>query len=163
MNSGVAVVNKIIAENASVGFPGPAPLVAQKHPPAGATTQPTRHHVFCHRRLRNLESQLEQFAVDPRRTPEEIGPAHRFDQTDQLGVQRRPPRPALSFPPPPAPPKPLWMEFLIGTPFATPPGPPLKSRESSRHHSLQMHRINIGALRHSDADGHTGQKIKPVV
>ena len=31
---------------------------------------------------------LEQFAVEPRRTPQKIGPAHLSDQTHQLGIRR---------------------------------------------------------------------------
>jgi hypothetical protein len=49
------------------------------------------HHVLGDRRLADLDTELEQFAVDPRRAPERVGAAHLPNQVTNLALHRRPP------------------------------------------------------------------------
>ncbi len=51
-------------------------------------------HVLGDARLSDLKPQLEQFAVDARRTPKQILRAHLPDQRAQFRLDRRSPSPA---------------------------------------------------------------------
>jgi hypothetical protein len=57
-------------------------------------------HVLGDARLRDLKPELEQFAVDARRTPKPILPAHLPDQRTQFRRDRRSPSPATRLPTP---------------------------------------------------------------
>jgi hypothetical protein len=50
--------------------------------------------------LRDLKPELEQFAVDARRTPKQILPAHLADQRAQFRLDRRSPSPSTRLPTP---------------------------------------------------------------
>jgi hypothetical protein len=51
-------------------------MVAQKGLPALRGWLPSPGHVFCHDGLPNIDAKLEQFAVDPRRSPKRVRDAH---------------------------------------------------------------------------------------
>src|SRR5262245_66669451 len=57
-------------------------------------------HVFGHRRLCDLKAELEQLAVDARRSPQWVLDAHPPDQCAQLRVNLRPPSKRARFPTP---------------------------------------------------------------
>ena len=57
-------------------------------------------HVLGDRRLSDLEPELEQFAVDARRSPEQIFHAHLLDQRTKVGVDPGPPSPRTGLPTP---------------------------------------------------------------
>jgi hypothetical protein len=48
-----------------------------------------RHHVFRHRRLGNLDAELEQLTVDLRRSPERVLEVHSSDQVANLLIDPR--------------------------------------------------------------------------
>src|SRR5258707_15472713 len=50
--------------------------------------------------MRQFKAELEQFAVDARRTPKQILPAHLPDQRAQFRLDRRSPSPSTRFPTP---------------------------------------------------------------
>ena len=58
----------------------------QKGLPSPRRPSPTLGHILGHRRLRDIDAQLEQFAVDAGRTPQPISQAHFPDQTADLLV-----------------------------------------------------------------------------
>src|ERR1700747_3861873 len=72
-----------------------SPSLARWHPPLD--------HVLADGRLRDLKPQLEQFAVNARRTPKWVLDAHPPDQRAQLRLDWRPPSPSTRFPTPVAP------------------------------------------------------------
>src|SRR5260221_8780280 len=51
-------------------------MIAQKGLPALRRWPPSPRHVFCHGGLPDIDAKLEQFAVDPRGSPERVGDAH---------------------------------------------------------------------------------------
>ena len=51
-------------------------MIAQKSAPPLARRTAPPDHIFGHARLRNLKSELEQFAVDARRAPKRVFGAH---------------------------------------------------------------------------------------
>src|SRR5438105_14528048 len=57
-------------------------------------------YVLRHRRLRDGQTQLQQLAVDPRRTPERIRAAHLPNQIPQVPPNRRPTPSASTLPGP---------------------------------------------------------------
>src|SRR5262249_41130485 len=65
-------------------------MIGQKGPPA-LRWRPAPVHIACDRRLRDRETELEQFTVNVWCAPQVICTAHRADETTQLG---RDPRPA---------------------------------------------------------------------
>src|SRR6187200_3055545 len=70
-------------------------LVPQKIVPALRGRAVAPRHVSGHRSLRHVESQFEQFAMDPRRAPQKILPAHPNDKVTDLALDPRPsPTPA---------------------------------------------------------------------
>jgi hypothetical protein len=66
-------------------------VVRQKGPPSLAGWPPPFDHVLGDARLRDLKSELEQFAVNARRTPKRIFDAHPPDQDAQLYLDLRSP------------------------------------------------------------------------
>src|SRR5262245_35220871 len=74
-------------------------MIGQKGPPA-LRWRPTPVHIACDRRLRERETELEQFTVNVWSAPEVICTAHRADEIAQLG---RDPRPTNRLARPPAP------------------------------------------------------------
>src|SRR5271163_3807911 len=59
-----------------------------------------RHHVFRHGRLRHLNAEHEQFAVNAGRAPQWVGHAHLSDQVTNLTVDRWPADARARFPAP---------------------------------------------------------------
>ncbi len=57
-------------------------------------------HVFGDARLRDLKPELEQFAVDTRRSPERVLDAHLPDQRAEVRFDLRPPSPRARLPTP---------------------------------------------------------------
>ena len=51
-------------------------MIAKEGLPALRRWPPFPGHVFCNRGLADIDSKLEQFAVNPRRSPQEVGEAH---------------------------------------------------------------------------------------
>ena len=82
-------------------------VVMQEGSPSLAGRSPSLDHVFGDARLRDLEPELEQFAVDARCAPKWIFEAHPPDQRAQLRFDRRSPSQRARLP----------------TPVATKPGP----------------------------------------
>ena len=68
----------------------PAEWLCQKCLPRLRPTPPVPRHVLGDRRLRDIDPQLEQFAMDARRTPKPIGQAHLADQAADLPWYPRP-------------------------------------------------------------------------
>src|SRR5450631_1889555 len=66
-------------------------VVAQEGPPSLAGRRPSFDHVLGDARLRDLNPELEQFAVDAWRAPKRIFDAHPPDQCAQLRFDLRPP------------------------------------------------------------------------
>src|SRR5271154_2806273 len=66
-------------------------VVTQEGPPSLAGRPPPFDHVLGDARLRDLKSELEQFAVDAWRTPKWIFDAHPADQRAQLRFDQRSP------------------------------------------------------------------------
>ena len=60
-------------------------------------------HILGHARLSDIDAELEQFPMDPRRAPQWIGNAHLADQPGNFGWHNRP---ATTAPRLPAPIKP---------------------------------------------------------
>src|SRR5271167_3781917 len=75
-------------------------VVTQESPPSLAGRPPPFDHVLGDARLRDLKSELEQFAVDARRAPKRIFDAHPPDQHAQLHVDLRAPSLRARFPTP---------------------------------------------------------------
>ena len=78
----------------------PIRMIAKKGLPALRWRSPPPRHVFGHAGLPDVDSKLEQFAMDPRRSPQRIGKAHRADQLSDLRRNRRTTRSAPRFPAP---------------------------------------------------------------
>src|ERR1700730_804421 len=75
-------------------------MITQEGPPSLAGRPPSFDHVLGDTRLRDLEPELEQFAVDTWRTPKRIFDAHPPDQYAQLPVDLRSPSPRARLPMP---------------------------------------------------------------
>jgi hypothetical protein len=72
-------------------------VVSQKGPPSLAWRSASLDYVLGDARLRDLKPELEQFAVDARRTPKQILPARLPDQRTQFRLNRRSPSPSTRF------------------------------------------------------------------
>src|SRR5664280_3342289 len=57
-------------------------------------------HILGHARLPDIDAELEQFAMDPRRAPQRIGNAHLADQPADLRRHSRPATTAAGLPAP---------------------------------------------------------------
>ena len=55
-------------------------MVAQKRLPSLGRRSPIPRHILGNGRLADIDAKLEQFAMDPRRTPERVGKADFADQ-----------------------------------------------------------------------------------
>src|ERR1700730_13292939 len=75
-------------------------VVTQEGPPSLAGRRPSFDHVLGDARLRDLNPELEQFAVDARRVPKRIFEAHPPDQHAHLRVDLRSPSPWPRLPTP---------------------------------------------------------------
>ena len=64
-----------------------AGMIAQKAPPGRRRCPPPSHHVLGDGRLADLNAELQQLAVDPRRTPEWVGAAHLPDQITNFAIE----------------------------------------------------------------------------
>jgi hypothetical protein len=60
-------------------------VVAQKGLPALRRWPPSPGHVFCHRGLPDIDAKLEQFAVDPWRSPKRVRDAHVANELANVG------------------------------------------------------------------------------
>ena len=78
-------------------------VVMQEGPPSLAGRPSPFDHVFGDARLRDLEPQLEQFAVNAWRAPKWVLDTHPPDQRAQLRLDWRPPSPSTRLPTPVAP------------------------------------------------------------
>jgi len=70
-------------------------VVVQESPPRLGRRFSLRNHVLGHGDLGDFDTELEQFPMDPRRSPEPIGQTHLADQLPNLPIDRRPSRFAL--------------------------------------------------------------------
>ena len=68
-------------------------VVAQKGAPSLTWRPASLDHVFGDARLRDLKPELEQFAMDARRSPKRVLDAHPPDQRAQVRLDLRPPSP----------------------------------------------------------------------
>src|SRR5262245_41439114 len=59
-------------------------MVSQERSPALRRRLFRAQQVFRNRRLRHLDAELEQFPVNPRRTPGRVGFLHRPDEIDDV-------------------------------------------------------------------------------
>jgi len=75
-------------------------VVMQEGPPSQAGRPSPFDHVLGDARLRDLEPQLEQFAVNAWRTPKRILHAHSPNQCAQFRLDLWPPSPSTRFPTP---------------------------------------------------------------
>src|SRR5262249_9579312 len=75
-------------------------MIAQKGLPALRRWLPSPRHVFCYGGLPDIDAKLEQFAVDPRRSPKRVRDAH---VANKLANVRRCLRPASAWSGFPAP------------------------------------------------------------
>src|SRR5205814_5433904 len=59
--------------------------IAKEGPPALRGWPPRLRHVFCYGGLPDIDTELEQFAVDPRRTPQRVRDAHLANELANFG------------------------------------------------------------------------------
>ena len=65
-------------------------MVAQERPPPRRGRAATLDHVFGNRGLGDVDTQLQQLAIDAWRTPERVVAVHHPDQIADIGRDRRP-------------------------------------------------------------------------
>src|SRR6202040_1337964 len=63
----------------------PISVVAEERPPALGRRVSSLGHVLGHARLSDIDAELEEFSMDPRRSPQRIGNAHLADELAYLG------------------------------------------------------------------------------
>src|SRR2546422_10239402 len=78
-------------------------VILQKRAPRLRQRPPRPEHVLRNRRLRYRQAQLQQLAVNPRRTPERIGAAYPPNQISELRADRGPTASSSTLPRPVAP------------------------------------------------------------
>src|SRR5665213_1927830 len=66
-------------------------MIAQEGLPALRRRSPPPRHIFRHARLPDIDAELEELAMDSRRTPEWVGRAHLVDQPPDLRCHLWPP------------------------------------------------------------------------
>src|SRR5436309_3106063 len=98
------------------------PMIAKETLPALQWPAPPRHHVDRDRRLRDIDAQFEQLAVDPGSAPQRILNTHPSDQVAHLLANPWPPAARTGFPPPkamskPRPPTTTGLPRLPASPF----------------------------------------------
>src|SRR5882724_6414932 len=75
-------------------------MIAQERPPALGRRTSSPRHVLRNRGLPNIDAELEEFAMDPRRTPERVCDAHVANELAYLQWLFRPPTAWSRFPTP---------------------------------------------------------------
>src|SRR3982074_3402963 len=78
----------------------PAHMIAKECPPALRRRVPSPDHVLGHAGLSDVDAELEQFSMDPRRSPQRIGNAHREDELAYIQPNCWPATPRFRFPAP---------------------------------------------------------------
>src|ERR1700680_2554539 len=78
----------------------PVSVVAEERPPALGRRVSSPDHVLGHARLSDIDAELEEFSMDPRRSPQRIGNAHRADKLAYLQRNCWPATPRFRFPSP---------------------------------------------------------------
>src|SRR3984893_6372676 len=88
-------------------------MIAKERPPALGWRVSSLGHVLGHAGLSDIDAELEEFSMDPRRSPQRIGNAH---LADKLAYLRRYSWPAHTAPllPPPVRSKPRTVPFNHG-------------------------------------------------
>jgi hypothetical protein len=62
----------------------PVSAIAEERPPSLRRRVSSPDHVFGHARLSDVDAELEQLSMDPRRSPQRIGNAHFADKLAYL-------------------------------------------------------------------------------
>src|SRR6202041_927913 len=75
-------------------------VVAEERPPALGRRVSSLGHVLGHAGLSDIDAELEEFSMDPRRSPQRIGNAHLADQLAYLQRNCWPATPRFRFPSP---------------------------------------------------------------
>src|SRR5687767_12188622 len=75
-------------------------MVTQKGAPSLAWRPASLDHVLGDARLRDLKAELEQFAVNARRSPKRVLDAHPTDQRTEVRLDLRPPSQGARLPSP---------------------------------------------------------------
>src|ERR1700730_9605823 len=78
----------------------PVGVVAEERPPALGRRVSSPDHVLGHARLSDIDAELEEFSMDPRRSPQRIGNAHLADKLAYLQRNCWPATPRFRFPSP---------------------------------------------------------------
>src|ERR1700732_958354 len=78
----------------------PISVVAEECPPALGRRVSSPDHVLGHAGLSDIDAKLEEFSMDPRRSPQRIGNAHFADQLAYLQRNCWPATPRFRFPSP---------------------------------------------------------------
>src|SRR6202045_1272510 len=78
----------------------PVSVVAEERPPALGRRVSSPDHVLGHARLSDIDAELEEFSMDPRRSPQRIGNAHLADKLAYLQRNCWPATPRFRFPSP---------------------------------------------------------------
>src|SRR6202045_585903 len=78
----------------------PISAIAEKCPPPLGRQVSSRDHVFGDAGLSDLDAELKQLAMNPRRSPQRIGNAHLADKLAYLQRNCRPATPRFRFPAP---------------------------------------------------------------
>src|ERR1700733_14600166 len=78
----------------------PIRVIAEECPPALGRRVSSPDHVLGHAGLSDIDAELEEFSMDPRRSPQGIGNAHLADKLADLQRNRWPATPRSRFPSP---------------------------------------------------------------
>src|ERR1700722_6283021 len=78
----------------------PVSVVAEERPPALGRRISSPDHVLGYARLSDIDAELEEFSMDPRRSPQRIGDAHLADKLAYLQRNCWPATPRFRFPSP---------------------------------------------------------------
>src|SRR6202048_1401946 len=78
----------------------PVSVIAEERPPALGRRVSSPDHVLGHAGLADLDAELKQLSVDPRRSPQRIGNAHLADKLAYLQRNCWPATPRFRFPAP---------------------------------------------------------------
>src|SRR6201999_3182742 len=75
-------------------------MIAEERPPALGWRVSSFGHVLGHAGLSDIDAELEEFSMDPRRSPQRIGDAHLADKLADLRRYSWPATTAPRLPPP---------------------------------------------------------------
>src|SRR6202035_3478397 len=75
-------------------------MIAKERPPALGRRVASPNHVLGHAGLSDVDAELEEFSMDPRRSPQRVGNAHLADKIAYLQRNCWPATPRLRFPAP---------------------------------------------------------------